>query len=56
MNVSFDAFLMSNRPSLSRNTQKLSMTRHFVLDDDSKEYWGFYLLKGSHISVTACTR
>lgn len=32
------------------------MTRHLVLEDDMKEYWGFYLLRGSSVTVSACVR
>jgi hypothetical protein len=56
MNVSFDAFLMDRSPTLTPKAQKLSMIRHFELDDDTKEYWGFYLLKGSEVSVSSCAR
>ncbi|XP_026315937.1 uncharacterized protein LOC113227254 isoform X2 [Hyposmocoma kahamanoa] len=30
------------------------MTRELELQDDMKEYWGFYLLKGSTVTVSAC--
>jgi len=56
MNVPFDAFLMTGQPKLSRQVEPVMMNRHFVLDDDLKEYWGFYLLKGSQISVTSCAK
>ncbi|XP_063982988.1 uncharacterized protein LOC135165530 isoform X2 [Diachasmimorpha longicaudata] len=32
------------------------MTRHLVLEDDMKEYWGFYLLRGSSVTVSTCVR
>ena len=56
MNESFDAYLMERQPSVALRTNQLSMVRHFQLDDDWKEYWGFYLLKGSQVSVTSCAR
>lgn len=56
MNTSFDAFLMPEKPEVSPKPQKLSMTRHFGLDDDLKEYWGFYLLKGSEVTVSSCAK
>ena len=56
MNTSFDAYLMADRPAMSPRSQKLTMTRDFELDDDLKEYWGFYLLKGSEVTVSSCAR
>jgi peptidyl-prolyl cis-trans isomerase SDCCAG10 len=56
MNSSFDAYLMANRPTLTPKAQMLTMTRHFELDDDLKEFWGFYLLKGSEVTVYTCAR
>lgn len=55
-NTSFNTFLLPESPSISRNHQKLSMVRHLELEDDMKEYWGFYLLKGSSVKVSTCVR
>ncbi|XP_030765717.1 uncharacterized protein LOC115889776 [Sitophilus oryzae] len=55
-NATFNAFLLSEPPKLSDTIKTLSMTRHFVLEDDTKEYWGFYLLKGSSVTVNTCVR
>ena len=56
MNISFDAYLMRHQPTVTHGVQKLSMVRHFEVDDDTKEYWGFYLLKGSEVTVSSCAR
>jgi len=56
MNVTFDAYLMNEPPQLTPQTQTLSMTRHFELDDDLKEYWGFYLLEGSEVTISSCAK
>ena len=56
MNTSFDAYLMADRPTITPKAQTLTMTRHFELDDDLKEFWGFYLLKGSEVTVSTCAR
>ncbi|XP_018579974.1 uncharacterized protein LOC108917716 isoform X2 [Anoplophora glabripennis] len=32
------------------------MVRHLVLEDDTKEYWGFYLLRGTSVTVSTCVR
>jgi hypothetical protein len=34
----------------------VSMTRHLELKDDMKEYWAFYLLQGSSVTVSTCVR
>lgn len=56
MNASFEAYLMNKAPPITPKAQHLSMIRHFELDDDTKEYWGFYLLRGSEVSVSSCAR
>nr|CAH0111438.1 unnamed protein product [Daphnia galeata] len=54
-NVSLiDAYLMDRNPIASYQAQQ--MTHHFELDDDLKEFWGFYLLKGSKLTVRSCAR
>ncbi|KAF7268423.1 hypothetical protein GWI33_018433 [Rhynchophorus ferrugineus] len=55
-NATFNAFLLSEPPKIANTLKVLSMTRHFVLEDDTKEYWGFYLLKGSSVTVNTCVR
>ena len=32
------------------------MDRTMMLKDDIKEYWGFYLLKGSTVKLSVCAR
>nr|AEE63527.1 unknown [Dendroctonus ponderosae] len=55
-NTTFNAFLLADSPKLSNSLRTLSMVRHLVLEDDVKEYWGFYLLKGSSVTVNTCVR
>ncbi|XP_054278718.1 uncharacterized protein LOC129005225 isoform X2 [Macrosteles quadrilineatus] len=55
-NATFNAYLMSEQPEMRPDTVKVAMTRHLVLEDDMKEYWGFYLLKGSTVTVSTCVR
>lgn len=52
----FNAFLLPKTPSLSSNSKPVSMVRHLVLEDDTKEYWGFYLLRGSTVTISTCAR
>ncbi|XP_019866768.2 uncharacterized protein LOC109595790 isoform X2 [Aethina tumida] len=56
VNTTFNAFLLPEAPHMSSNLQHLSMVRHLVLEDDTKEYWGFYLLAGSSVTVSSCVR
>ncbi|CAH0550079.1 unnamed protein product [Brassicogethes aeneus] len=56
VNTTFNAFLLPEAPKISPNLQQLSMVRHLELEDDTKEYWGFYLLAGSSVTVSTCVR
>lgn len=55
-NTTFNAYLLSEQPKIQTDLVKVSMTRHLVLEDDMKEYWGFYLLQGSTVTVSTCVR
>lgn len=55
-NTTFNAFLMADAPHVTKTRTPVSMTRHLLLSDDMKEYWGFYLLKGSSVTVSTCAR
>ncbi|XP_026737936.1 uncharacterized protein LOC113501112 isoform X2 [Trichoplusia ni] len=55
-NTTFNAFVVPGPPELTEDLVPVSMTRELELEDDKKEYWGFYLLKGSSVTVSACTR
>jgi hypothetical protein len=55
-NATFNAYLMNGTPNINRNVIPVSMTRYLVLEDDMKEYWGFYLLQGSSVTVSTCVR
>jgi peptidyl-prolyl cis-trans isomerase SDCCAG10 len=56
VNTTFNAFLLENSPSLASHLKPLTMVRHLSLEDDTKEYWGFYLLQGSSVTVSTCVR
>lgn len=55
-NTTFNAYLLSEQPQIQTDLVKVSMTRHLALEDDMKEYWGFYLLQGSTVTVSTCVR
>ncbi|KAJ2945019.1 hypothetical protein O0L34_g1915 [Tuta absoluta] len=53
-NATFNAFVVPHQPQLLDELVPVSMTRQLQLDDDMKEYWGFYLLRGSSVTVSSC--
>ncbi|CAG4966391.1 unnamed protein product [Colias eurytheme] len=55
-NATFNAFVVSGPPDFTEELVPVSMTRELELEDDMKEYWGFYLLQGSTVTVSACVR
>lgn len=55
-NATFNAFVVPGLPELTEDLVPVEMTRELELEDDMKEYWGFYLLKGSSVTVSACVR
>ncbi|CAB3226248.1 unnamed protein product [Arctia plantaginis] len=55
-NATFNAFVVPGPPEMSDELVPVSMTRQLELGDDMKEYWGFYLLKGSSVTVSTCVR
>ncbi|XP_053620129.1 uncharacterized protein LOC128680765 isoform X2 [Plodia interpunctella] len=55
-NATFNAFVVPGPPEFSQELVPVSMTRKLELEDDMKEYWGFYLLKGSSVTVSTCVR
>ncbi|KAB7493775.1 hypothetical protein Anas_00128, partial [Armadillidium nasatum] len=56
MNGSFNAYLLPESPHVSENYSVHSMLQHITLKNDVKEYWGFYLLKGSLVTINLCSR
>lgn len=55
-NTTFNAFVLPHVPNVSKDRTVVGMVRELVLSDDMKEYWGFYLLKGSTVTVSTCVR
>ncbi|CAG7724364.1 unnamed protein product, partial [Allacma fusca] len=56
MNTSFTAYLLHGEPNLVKAPAPLTTTKTLVIPDDHKEYWGFYLLKGSTFRIRTCAR
>jgi len=55
-NATFNAYSMPEKPSMLPKMEFVEMERHITLEDDIKEYWGFYLLKDSIVKVSTCSR
>nr|XP_045613114.1 uncharacterized protein LOC123767468 isoform X1 [Procambarus clarkii] len=55
MNGSHSTFLSSGDPATCANRSTYYMLHSITLQDDVKEYWGFHLLKGSKVTVSACS-
>nr|XP_026491969.1 uncharacterized protein LOC113397729 isoform X1 [Vanessa tameamea] len=55
-NATFNAFVVPGPPELTEELVPVSMTRELELEDDMKEYWGFYLLQGSTVTLSSCVR
>ncbi|XP_065168171.1 uncharacterized protein [Atheta coriaria] len=55
-NATFNAFLLPETPTISYKHKPMTMVRHLELEDDTKEYWGFYLLRGSTVTISSCVR
>lgn len=56
MNSSFNAFQLSQMPEMSQSNRKhIRLKKSMTLPDDTLEYWGFYLLRGSTVELRACS-
>lgn len=56
MNSSFNAFQIDNSQMDTNNKKHFRLRKSMTLPDDSLEYWGFFLNKGSVVNLTLCSR
>ena len=56
MNSSFHAFQQLGMPDLRPNRKHIRLKKTMSLPDDTLEYWGFYLLRGSTVVFSVCSR
>lgn len=56
MNSTFNAFQLQGKPSKSGKIKHIRLKKSMSLPDDTLEYWGFYLLKGSIVKLRVCSR
>lgn len=57
MNSTFSAYQLSGTPEISATNRKhLQLKKSLTLPDDTLEYWGFYLPRGSTVNLSVCAR
>ncbi|XP_054003843.1 uncharacterized protein LOC128889846 isoform X2 [Hylaeus anthracinus] len=56
MNRTFNAFQMSQNPERTPYKKHIRLKKSMTLPDDTLEYWGFYLLEGSSVALSVCSR
>lgn len=56
MNGSFTSYLTKGKPDVRPERRTYVMLHHMKARDDVKEYWGFYLLRGSTVTISTCAR
>lgn len=56
MNRTFNAFQMAHKPEVTTYKKHIRLKKNMTLPDDTLEYWGFYLLEGSSVALSVCSR
>ncbi|XP_063604213.1 uncharacterized protein LOC134779835 isoform X1 [Penaeus indicus] len=56
MNGSFNAYHAAGSPQVSDTRRTHVMLQNLKLKDDIKEYWGFYFLKGTTVTLSTCAK
>ncbi|XP_050705118.1 uncharacterized protein LOC126990431 isoform X3 [Eriocheir sinensis] len=56
MNGSFTSYLTKGKPEVGPERRTYAMLNHLKAQDDVKEYWGFYFLRGSTVTISTCAR
>lgn len=56
MNRTFNAFQMAHKPEITSYKKHIRLRKNMTLPDDTLEYWGFYLLEGSTVALSVCSR
>ena len=50
-------YMLSDKPVIqSKNLTSRSYHEYAALEANTYEYWGFYLLKGSYVTISACSK
>lgn len=56
MNVSFNAFQIVDQKMNTDKKKYFNLKKNMILPDDTLEYWGFFLNKGSIVNLSLCSR
>lgn len=56
MNTSFSAYQVDSKPEISNTRKHIRLKKSMRLPDDTMEYWGFFLPKGSTVRLSVCSR
>lgn len=56
MNTSFNAYQLDSKPEISSIRKQIRLKKSMRLPDDTLEYWGFFLLKGSTVKLSVCSK
>lgn len=56
MNSSFNAYQLVNEPEIGNIRKHIRLKKSMSLPDDTLEYWGFFLPKGSQMKLRVCSK
>lgn len=56
MNTSFNAYQLESKPEISSIRKHIRLKKSMRLPDDTLEYWGFFLLNGSTVKLSVCSK
>lgn len=56
MNTSFNSYQVDKKPEISNSRNHIRLKKSMRLPDDTLEYWGFFLPKGSTVRLSVCSR
>lgn len=52
--IPVSTYLLSDTPTIAPNRIKYTFNKTAYINDDQYEYWGFYLIAGSEITINSC--
>lgn len=56
MNTTFNVYLLRERPRFENATRLYTTEKRFNLKEGEQEFWGFFLPRGSTVTVAGCAR
>lgn len=52
----FSAYRLAGNPTIGSRRQTFNFTKDTEIDEDTYEFWGFYLLANSNVNIKSCVR